>query len=192
MYAIERTLKTSRILVRSDFQAVIFSLSFFAWRCRETTFRLPCLTIPVWIAATALRSERKYRELVTQSVHRNWFSPRRQLLDCLAHGVIEVVQPLPTQRGRCRRQRRPAQVRRNPSGLPSRPRCISDCNRSTNTRRLTLIIARITLTEPKTAFAGVILESSFARFKASMAASNTEIAPSRPLGRRSSTSIVET
>ena len=97
MYAIERTLKTSRILVRSDFQAVIFSLSFFAWRCRETTFRLPCLTIPVWIAATALRSERKYRELVTQSVHRNWFSPRRQLLDCLAHGVIEVVQPLPTQ-----------------------------------------------------------------------------------------------
>jgi hypothetical protein len=41
--------------------------------------------------------------------------------------------------------------------------------------RLTLIIARIALREPKTALAGVILESSFARFKTSMTAFNAEI-----------------
>ena len=45
----------------------------------------------------ALRPERKYRELVTQSVCCSWFSSRRQLLDCFAHGAIEVVQPLPVQ-----------------------------------------------------------------------------------------------
>ena len=55
-----------------------------------------------------------------------------------------------------------------------------------------MIIVRITLTEPKTALAGVILEISFARFKASMAIFNAEIAPSRPLGRWDLGSMVET
>jgi hypothetical protein len=41
-------------------------------------------------------------------------------------------------------------------------------------RELTLIMARITLTEPKTALAGVILQTSFARFMASMAMFNEE------------------
>ena len=50
-------------------------------------------------------------------------------------------------------------------------------------RRLTLIIVRITLTEPKTAVAGVILESSFARFKASMTTFSAEMVLSRSLGR---------
>ena len=81
----------------SNLQAAILSLSSFAWRCRETKYRLPCLTILVWIVATALKSERKYRELVTQSACCSWFSSRRQLLDCFAHGAIEVVQPLPVQ-----------------------------------------------------------------------------------------------
>ena len=39
------------------------------------------------------------------------------------------------------------------------------------------------LTEPKTAFAGVTLETSFARFMASMATLNEEIIPSLPFGR---------
>jgi len=51
---------------------------------------------------------------------------------------------------------------------------------------------RITLTVPKTALAGVILESSFARFRASMVAFNAEIVFSRPLGHWDSACMVET
>jgi hypothetical protein len=51
----ELTLKTRRILLRSDFQVAITSLSFFACKSRETTFRLPFLTIPLWISANLLR-----------------------------------------------------------------------------------------------------------------------------------------
>jgi len=47
----------------------------------------------------------------------------------------------------------------------------------------TLTMVRITLTVPKTALAGVMLEISFARFMASMAAFNGERAPSRRSGR---------
>ena len=54
------------------------------------------------------------------------------------------------------------------------------------------MVVRITPTEPKTALAGVTLESSFARFNASMDAFNTRIVPSRPLGRWDSASMVET
>ena len=54
--AMERTLKTCRILLRSDFQAPIFSLSPVAWKTRETAFRLPCLMTFLWISATVLRS----------------------------------------------------------------------------------------------------------------------------------------
>jgi len=51
----ERTLNTWRILLRSNFQVAIVSLSFFAWKCRETTFRLPRSTMLLRISATALR-----------------------------------------------------------------------------------------------------------------------------------------
>jgi hypothetical protein len=47
-----------------------------------------------------------------------------------------------------------------------------------------LIIVRITLTEPKTALAGVMLEISFARFKVSMAALSEETTFSRRFCRR--------
>ena len=43
-------------------------------------------------------------------------------------------------------------------------------------------MVRRTIAEPKTALAGVTLETFSARFKASMAASNAEMAPFRPLG----------
>jgi len=55
----------------------------------------------------------------------------------------------------------------------------------------TLTMVRTTLTEPKTALAGVMLEISFARFMASMAAFNGEIAPSRRSGRLDVVAMVE-
>ena len=45
------------------------------------------------------------------------------------------------------------------------------------------MVARITLTEPKTALAGVRLETSLARFKISMAAFNVATTPLLSLGR---------
>ena len=56
----------------------------------------------------------------------------------------------------------------------------------------TLTIVRRILTDPNTALAGVILETSFARFMASMAMFNEEMAPSRPFGRWGLASMVET
>ena len=50
----ERTLNTRSILSRSNFQAVIVSLSFFALRSRETAFRSLCLITFLWISATVL------------------------------------------------------------------------------------------------------------------------------------------
>jgi len=58
-------------------------------------------------------------------------------------------------------------------------------------RKRTLTIVRRILTEPKTALAGVILETSFARFMVSMATFNEEMAPSRPFGCWGLASIVE-
>ena len=52
-------------------------------------------------------------------------------------------------------------------------------------------MARRMLTEPKTALAGVTLESSFARFSPSMATLSEERTPSRPLGRWGLVVIVE-
>ena len=52
-----------------------------------------------------------------------------------------------------------------------------------------MISIRRVLTEPKTALAA---GGIFAGFKVSMAASNAEIAPSRPLGRRNPAFMVET
>ena len=51
---------------------------------------------------------------------------------------------------------------------------------------------RITLTEPKAALAGVILNTSFAIFIASIAAFNEEIAVSGRFGRREFVAMVET
>ena len=44
----------------------------------------------------------------------------------------------------------------------------------------TLIVARRTLTVPKTALAGVVFEASFARFRTSMAAFNEDVTLSLP------------
>ena len=55
----------------------------------------------------------------------------------------------------------------------------------------TLIIVRRALTEPKTALAGVMLATSFARFMASIATFNAEMVPSRPFGRSGVAAMVE-
>jgi hypothetical protein len=152
------------------------------------------MTFP-WISATALRSGRKCLQRVAHGVRR-WCNSPRQLLDRFTHAVVEVVQPLPVQ----------SPVQGGTDVNASQPKfdviCIVDhrvlgafqsvFDQQEAGRELTLIIARITPTEPKTALAGVILESSFARFKASMAAFNDEIVLSRPLGRWDSASMVET
>jgi len=181
--------------LRSDFQATIFSLSFFAWKCRKTTFRSLCLMTFLWISATDLESDQKYHQPVTRIGH-CWYNSRRQLLDCLAHGAVEVVQPLPIQ----------SSVQGGTDFSAGQPKfdvihlvnhrvlgAFQPTFDQQKTRReLTLITVRITLTEPKTAWAGVILESSFARFKASIAPFSTEIVLSRSLGSRDSASMVET
>ena len=106
--------------------------------------------------------------------------------DRFAHRVVEIVQLLPVQTS----VEGGADVR---AGQPKFDvinlvdHLVLGASQSAiyqrKTRRLTLIIARTTLTEPKTALAGVMLESSFARFKVSMVAFKAEIALSRPLGR---------
>jgi len=52
-------------------------------------------------------------------------------------------------------------------------------------------MTRMTLAEPKMALAGVTAETSFARFKASMAAFSKERVPSRPFGRWDLVAMVE-
>ena len=121
---------------------------------------------------------------------------RRQLLDCLADGVVKVAHPLPAQS--------PVECSTNfGAGQPKFDiiylidhavlgvfqSTIDD--RPTKNRRLTLIVVRIMLTVPKAALAGAMLAISFARFKVSMATFNAEIVLSRPLGRRDLASMVE-
>ena len=55
----------------------------------------------------------------------------------------------------------------------------------------TLIIVRRAPTEPKTALAGVMLETSFARFMASMATFNEERVPARLFDRWNFASMVQ-
>ena len=59
-------------------------------------------------------------------------------------------------------------------------------------RKLTLIIVRRMATEPKTALAGVMFESSLARFRPSIAIFSEERTPSRPFGRWDLSVMVET
>ena len=61
-----------------------------------------------------------------------------------------------------------------------------------NRKERTLIVVKITATEPKTAFAGVMLEISFARFETSMNTFKAESTPSRSFGRWEFVAIVET
>jgi len=52
----EHTLKMMRILLSSDFQAAMVSLSFLAWKSREAGLRPLCLMTLFCISATVLGS----------------------------------------------------------------------------------------------------------------------------------------
>jgi len=84
------------ILLRSDLQAAIISLSLLAWTSRENEFRLPCLIVFLWISATILKSDRKRRQRDTRNVL-CLCNSRRQLADRLNHRVVKIVQLPPLQ-----------------------------------------------------------------------------------------------
>ena len=140
----------------------------------------------LWISATALKSDQRCRQRGTQSVHYRCNS-RRELVDCLNNRIFKFVQALPLQS--------PVEGDTNISaGQPKLDvihlvdhRVLGSCHLAVVQRRLgeklTLIILRITLTVPKTALAGVTLENSLARFRASTAAFSKDRAPSRCFGR---------
>ena len=126
-----------------------------------------------------------------------WRNLRRQLLNPLVYGAVEVAQLLPLQ----------SLIEGCADVGASQPefnvihlvghRVLGALIQSTTHQqqirmRLTLIIPRRKLTEPKTALAGAIVATSFVRFKASMAAFNTEIEPSRSLGCLDPAFMVET
>ena len=59
-WAVELTLKTQRILSRSDRQAMNVSLSLLAWKTREAALRPLRSMIFLLISATVLRSNREH------------------------------------------------------------------------------------------------------------------------------------
>ena len=79
--------------MRSNFQAAMAPASSFAWKSRETGFRLLRLMIFRCISATVLGSESMIGGR-TQNVSR-WLDSRRQLIYRIAHGLTEIFQPLP-------------------------------------------------------------------------------------------------
>ena len=123
-----------------------------------------------------------------------WCNSRRQLLNCLADGATKVDPPPPVQ----------TLVEGSADVSVEQPEFNviqlvdhlvlgafqTTIDRRGTRRRLTLIIARIKLTVPKTALAEVIPGSSFARFKASMATFNANISLSPPLSGWDSASMV--
>ena len=150
---------------------------------------------PLSISATALRSGRKHRQSVAQSVCCRCNS-HRQLVDRLAHRSVEIIQHLPVQY--------PSEGCTDVgTGQPKFDTIgpvdqlvlgpfQSTIGRQETRRKPTLIVERMTLTEPKTALAGAIVEASLARFKVSMALFNADIVSSRSLGCWDPTSMVGT
>ena len=127
-----------------------------------------------------------------QNAHRG-FNPRRQLVYRLAHGPTEVVQFLPV--------RSPIKSSADIGAIQPEFDVIlvidhrflveGEPEARRWGRNSTLTIVSRTLTDPKTAFAGVMLEVSFARFRDLMATANAEGTPSRPFGRWELVAIVD-
>ena len=119
----------------------------------------------------------------------------RQLVDRLAHRSIEIIQHLPVQY--------PAEGCTDVGAGQPKFDTIGPVDQlvlgpfqstiglQETRRKPTLIVERMTLTEPKTAFAGAMLAMSFARFKVSMAAFNAEMVFSRPSDSWDSDAMVE-
>ena len=111
---------------------------------------------------------------------------RRQLFDRLAHRVAELVQALPFQTSTEGKTDAGAHLPKFYIISLIGHRVLEPCSalacQQRMRRRLTLIIPRRMLAETNTALAGVILETSLARFKASMNTFNAEMIPSWSLG----------
>jgi len=114
-----------------------------------------------------------------------WYNSRRQLSYGITHSLVEVVHRLSVHspvEGSTDIGTRQSEINVvlfidyrvlvlcEPGPLPPQK------------RELTRIMVRRMATEPKTALAGVILESSLARFRPSMAMFSEERPPSRPFG----------
>jgi len=147
------------------------------------------------ISPATLESGIKHRQSVAQGV-RCRCNSRRQLVDRLAHGSIEIVQPLPVQYpfegGADVGADQPKFDAIRPVDQLVLSAFQSTICRQETRRKPTLIVERITPTEPKTVLAGAIAGASFARFKVWMAVFNAEMGSPRSLGRWDPTSMVET
>ena len=118
------------------------------------------------------------------------------MVDCLAHGAIKIIEPLPPQPlvegGTDVSAGQPEfDAIRPPDQLVLGP-FWSTVDQQKTRRELTLIVERIMLAELKTALAGAVAEAFSVRFKASMAVFNTEIASPCSLGRWDPISMIET
>jgi len=115
-----------------------------------------------------------------------WFGSRSQLLDCLEHRLIELIQSSPFQ----------PQVEGGTDVGATKPelnviafvdhRILEHVNPgllSQNRKKRTLIIVRRVLTELNAVFACVIGQISLAKFRVSIATFNEESVLSRPFGR---------
>ena len=80
----QRTLKSRRILSRSNFQLEIASSSYFALKRRENGLLLPHLTIRFWIPATVL-------ELEDQSVNHPERGISTQLTSYIAQSLSKKI-----------------------------------------------------------------------------------------------------
>ena len=120
-----------------------------------------------------------------------WFGSRRQLMNRIGHGLADLVQFLPVHppiEGSA--YIGAGQPELDVIGLVGHGvlvACIQNKyivgrGRGRGRGRRTLIIVSRMLTDPKTALAGVTLDTSFARFIASMAVFNAERAPSCRFG----------
>ena len=171
-----------RILLRSNFQLAIVSLSFFARRSRETGFRLPLLVIFTSISVSMLRpgvSSVEWSELITVGL--------THVVSCLTASLTESLMLSDCFPFNSRPRAIQTSAQTFPSSTQSALLIDESCTiyislRSFNTdsvERPTLIIVRIRLKELKTALAGVMLQASFATFDTSMAALSEERAAPR-------------
>ena len=111
---------------------------------------------------------------------------RRQLFDRLAHRIAELVHALSFQSSTEGETDIGARFPKfdviRLIGHRVLERFQPTVHKQRTRRRLTLIMERRMLAEPKTALAGVMLAISFARSRASMSTFNAEMVPSHSLG----------
>ena len=88
------TLKTWRILFRSNFQVAIVCLSSFACASRDSGLRPPFSAMFSWIPATVLRSRAWWRgvfNILCATITNHWLNSRRQLFNRFVHGLTELI-----------------------------------------------------------------------------------------------------